>query len=40
VSLDRRARKVVVDEIGVETNVPMNDWVEIGVFDAGAARIH
>ena len=32
VTLDVRARKVVVDEAGVETEVPMNDWVEIGVF--------
>ena len=23
---------MVVDEKGVETEVPMNDWVEIGVF--------
>ena len=32
VTLDVRARKVVVDEAGVETEVPMDDWVEIGVF--------
>jgi len=35
VTLDVRARKVVVDEAGVETEVPMDDWVEVGVFDAG-----
>ena len=34
VTLDVRARKVVVDEDGVETEVPMDDLVEIGVFAA------
>ena len=32
VTLDLRARKVVVDEAGVETEVPMDDWVDVGVF--------
>jgi ABC-2 type transport system permease protein len=32
VTLEVEARKVVVDEKGVETEVPMNDWVEVGVF--------
>jgi hypothetical protein len=32
VTLDVQARKVVVDEVGVETEAPMDDWVEIGVF--------
>lgn len=32
VTLDVRARKVVFDSAGVETEVPMNDWVEVGVF--------
>jgi ABC-2 type transport system permease protein len=32
VALDVRARKVAVDEAGVETEVPMDDWVELGVF--------
>ncbi len=32
VILDVEARKVMVDEKGVETEAPMNDWVEIGVF--------
>ncbi len=32
VTLDVLARKVVVDSAGVETPVPMDDWVEIGVF--------
>lgn len=36
VTLDVRARKVVVDEDGVETEVPMDDPIEIGAF-AGAA---
>lgn len=31
VRLDVRARKVVIDTAGVETEVPMNDWVQIGV---------
>jgi len=35
VTLDVQARKVVVDETGIETEVPMDDWVEVGVFDAG-----
>jgi hypothetical protein len=34
VTLDVRARKVVVDEAGVETEVPMDDLVEVGVFAA------
>lgn len=32
VALDVRARKVVVDTAGTEIPVPMDDWVEIGVF--------
>lgn len=32
VTLTVDARKMRVDSIGRETNVPMNDWVEIGVF--------
>jgi hypothetical protein len=35
VTLEVRARKVVVDEAGVETEVPMDDWLEVGVFDEG-----
>ena len=31
-TLNVRARKVVVDEAGVETEVPVDDWVEVGVF--------
>jgi len=34
VTLDLRARKVVVDSTGVETESPMDEWVEIGVFAA------
>ena len=45
VTLAVRARKVVVDEAGVETEVPMDDWLEVGVFDEGESylqkhRIH
>ncbi|GAB2471166.1 hypothetical protein GCM10011375_38070 [Hymenobacter qilianensis] len=32
VSLQVEAQKVVVDSVGVETQLPMNDWVEVGVF--------
>ena len=35
VNLDVRARKVVVDESNVETELPMDDLIEVGVF-AGA----
>ncbi|MGH7503573.1 MAG: hypothetical protein ACREL7_17740 [Longimicrobiales bacterium] len=41
VSLDVVARKVAVDTAGIETNMPMNDLVEIGVYapaDAGEER--
>ncbi|HEX5715291.1 MAG TPA: M1 family aminopeptidase [Thermoanaerobaculia bacterium] len=34
VTLDVQARKVVVDSVGVETEVPMDDLVEVGVFEA------
>ena len=40
VTLDVRARKVVVDIDGVETEVPMDDLIDIGVFaDAGAGGL-
>jgi ABC-2 type transport system permease protein len=32
VTLDVKARKVVVDEAGVETERPMDEWVQVGVF--------
>lgn len=41
VTLDVDARKVAVDTEGAETNMPMNDLVEIGVFapaEAGESR--
>jgi ABC-type transport system involved in multi-copper enzyme maturation permease subunit len=34
VTLDVRARKVIVNEEGVETEVPMDDLIEVGVFAA------
>jgi ABC-2 type transport system permease protein len=34
VTLDVRARKMVYDSAGVETEVPMDEWVQIGVFGA------
>jgi 5,10-methenyltetrahydromethanopterin hydrogenase len=34
---DVQARKVVVDESGNETEVSMDDWVEVGVFAAADA---
>jgi hypothetical protein len=35
VTLEVRGRKMVVDEVGVETEVPMDDWVEVEVSGAG-----
>ncbi|HEX8392827.1 MAG TPA: hypothetical protein VF665_10765 [Longimicrobium sp.] len=32
VSMDVTARKVVADSAGVETEVPVSEWVEVGVF--------
>ncbi|HEX2095104.1 MAG TPA: hypothetical protein VHG28_22075 [Longimicrobiaceae bacterium] len=37
VTLDVRARKVVADSAGVETEAPMDEWVQIGVFGPGEA---
>jgi hypothetical protein len=36
VTLDVRARKLVVDEAGVESEAPMDEQVQIGVFAPGA----
>ena len=35
VTIDVQGRKIVVDEAGVETEVPMDDWIEVGVFGEG-----
>ncbi len=35
VTLDIQAHKVVVDSAGAERQVPINDWIEIGVFQQG-----
>ncbi len=32
VMLEVETRKVTVDSTGIETNIPMNDWIEVGVF--------
>jgi hypothetical protein len=32
VTLDVRARKVAIDQVGVETEEPMYDWIDVGVF--------
>jgi hypothetical protein len=32
VTLDLQAHKVVIDSAGVDTEVAMNDWIEVGVF--------
>jgi hypothetical protein len=32
VTLDVKARKIVYDSAGVETDVPLDDWIPIGVF--------
>jgi hypothetical protein len=37
VTLEVETRKVTVDSIGIETNIPMNDWIEIGVYAPRAA---
>lgn len=37
VTLQVRARKLVVDSAGGETTVPMQDWVEVGVYGAAEA---
>lgn len=37
VTLDVRAEKTVMDRAGVETAVPLDDWVEVGVFERAAA---
>ena len=34
VTLDVRARKMVYDSAGVETEVPMDEWVPVGIFGA------
>jgi hypothetical protein len=34
VTLDVRARKLVYDSAGVEREVPMDEWVPVGVFAA------
>lgn len=34
VTLEVRARKVMVDSAGVESSVPIDDWVQIGIFGA------
>jgi hypothetical protein len=35
VTLEVQARKVMIDESGVETEAPMDDWIEVGVFGEG-----
>ena len=37
VTVDLLAHKVVVDSAGAQRAVPMNDWIEIGLFAAGTA---
>ena len=32
VTMDILARKMTVDSAGMEKEVPMNDWIDIGVF--------
>lgn len=40
VMLDMRTRKVVVDTAGVETEVPMDDLIKVGVFTGGEGKRH
>jgi len=35
VTLQVQAQKVVVDSTGQEKNVPMNDWLEVGIYEEG-----
>ena len=39
VAIDVRARKLLVDDAGAETDRPLDEWIEIGVFP-GPARKH
>lgn len=39
VTLRVRARKVVVDEAGVETELRMDDWMEVRVFGEGEPHV-
>jgi len=34
VTMDVRARKVVIDSAGVETELPFDEWIPVGVFAA------
>ena len=34
VSLKVQAQKVAVDSAGIETEVPINDWLEIGIYES------
>lgn len=38
VTLTVHAQKVVVDSTGVEKDVPMNDWLEVGIFEADSVQ--
>ncbi|WP_197901570.1 M1 aminopeptidase family protein [Rhodocytophaga rosea] len=38
VTLEVETRKVTVDSIGIETNLPMHDWIDIGVYAPRAER--
>ena len=35
VTLKVQAQKVVVDSTGTEIEVPMNDWLEVGIYEEG-----
>ncbi len=39
VKLKVEAQKVIVDATGMEHNVPMNDWLEVGLYEEGK-RLH
>jgi ABC-2 type transport system permease protein len=38
VTLEMEARKVVADSAGIEREMPMNEWVEIGIFATAEPR--
>jgi ABC-2 type transport system permease protein len=39
-TLDVLARKFTVDKMGTETDVEMNDWIQIGIYSEGEGKKH
>jgi hypothetical protein len=38
VALEVEARKIRADSLGIETDVPVGDWIDVGVYTAGRAE--